>query len=87
MTEIKFLRKVNDGSYYYDGWNQALDRLEQFLETIEPVSKEKLIDEASDWLDENIYDFYDGEDEFGKCSQGRTSYEFIKDFNKYMKRE
>jgi len=78
MTEIKFLRKVNDGSYYYDGWNQALDRLEQFLETIEPVS---------DWLDENIYDFYDGEDEFGKCSQGRTSYEFIKDFNKYMKGE
>ena len=50
----------------------------------EYVRKDSFIDKVSDWLDKNLYDFYDGEDEFGKCGQGRTAHEFIKDFKNYM---
>lgn len=47
--------------------------------------QEYFIDKAVEWVENNLYDHYDGNDEFGVCSGFVKSEEFIENFKKAMK--
>lgn len=54
---------------------------------IEYIRKDVLIKKALDYIENNIYDHYDGDNEYGICGGYVKKEEFIKNFKDYMKGE
>ena len=54
---------------------------------IEYIKKDAFIEKALDYIENNIYDHYDGDNEYGICGGYVKKEEFIKNFKKYMKGE
>lgn len=54
---------------------------------IEYIRKDVLIEKALDYIENNIYDHYDGDNEYGICGGYVKKEEFIKNFKDYMKGE
>lgn len=54
---------------------------------IEYTRTDALIEKALDYIENNIYDHYDGDNEYGICGGYVKKEEFIKNFKNYMKGE
>ena len=54
---------------------------------IEYVRADAFIEKALDYIENNIYDHYDGDNEYGICGGYVKKEEFIKNFKDYMKGE
>ena len=54
---------------------------------IEYIKKDAFIEKALDYIENNIYDHYDGDNEYGICGGYVKKEGFIKNFKKYMKGE
>ena len=54
---------------------------------IEYIRKDVLIEKALDYIENNIYDHYDGDNEYGICGGYVKKEEFIKNFKNYIKGE
>ena len=73
-----------DTQIIYDKWvtKDYTDNIK-----IEYIRKDVLIKKALDYIENNIYDHYDGDNEYGICGGYVKKEEFIKNFKDYMKGE
>ena len=52
---------------------------------IEYIRTDAFIEKALDYIENNIYDHYDGDNEYGVCGGFVKKEEFIKNFKNFMK--
>ena len=71
-----------DTQIIYDKWvtKDYTDNIK-----IEYTRTDAFIEKALDYIENNIYDHYDGDNEYGICDGYVKKEEFIKNFKDYMK--
>lgn len=55
--------------------------------SVEYIDADAFIEKALDYIENNIYDHYDGDNEYGVCGGYVKKEEFIKNFKNHMKGE
>lgn len=70
---------------YQYGFAQGIEDEGGIENFVEYVPVDALIEKALDYIENNIYDHYDGDNEYGICGGYVKKEEFIKNFKNYMK--